>query len=236
MTEQVIEHVQTEILNGRMTPNVWYSVYKLAEQLDMSRSPCRDALLRLEEAGIIQFTKNRGFRVIETTPEDIAQDFAIRLGIEPAAAFRAAKFMTETEVERVKTIQRELIKAAEINSAQIFFEWDLALHDIILLSGKSTRGRKVIDRIRNGQRLLGVGNYPGGRSLMDICHEHQPIVDALALGHADDAADAMFAHLGHSGCVLIRQALDRDERLSMLTEEELDLRTRQIWEEHTLGY
>ncbi|MDO4910412.1 MAG: GntR family transcriptional regulator [Corynebacterium sp.] len=236
MTEFVMEYVRGRILSGEMNTNEWYSVYRLSDELDISRSPCRDALLRLEEIGLIQFTKNRGFRVLETTPEDVAQDFAIRLGIEPQAAYRAATFRTQAELDRLHSVQQSLINAAENNEMQVFFEWDLALHDLILLAGKSARGRRIIDQIRNASRLLGVGTSPGMRSLMDICEEHEPIIQAIAAGNADEAANLMANHLVSSGCLLVRQSLERGDKENLMSTQELNERTAEIWNEHTLGY
>lgn len=53
--EQAIAAVRAAIDDGRMKPGVKYSVYQLAEGLGISRTPVRDALLRLEEVGVIKF-------------------------------------------------------------------------------------------------------------------------------------------------------------------------------------
>lgn len=233
MTEYVMEYVRQSVLNGEMDTKEWYSVYRLADELGVSRSPCRDALLKLEETGLIRFVKNRGFKVNETTAEDVAQDFALRLGIEPPAAYRAAALMDNTELQRIQSIHKELYKAAEDNQAQVFFQWDLAFHDVILLAGKTPRGRRIVDQIRNNTRLLGVGTHKGARSLEDICIEHEPIVTALLDGDCQAARQGMKDHLHTSGCFLVRQAYERSH--SDLSPEEIQKQTQKIWNAHTIG-
>ena len=103
LTDQVMDFVRESTLDKTMVTGEWYSVYQVSDQLGISRSPVRDALLRLEEAGLIRFTRNRGFQIVETKPSDVAEIFALRLGIEPAAAYRAAQLRTENSSTKQMT-------------------------------------------------------------------------------------------------------------------------------------
>ena len=51
LTEQVMDTVRDKIVDGSMSPDTWYSVYQLSAELGVSRSPVRDALLRLPRGG-----------------------------------------------------------------------------------------------------------------------------------------------------------------------------------------
>ena len=88
--EQAIAAVRAAIDDGRMKPGVKYSVYQLAEGLGISRTPVRDALLRLEEVGLIKFEARQGFRVLLPQPKEIAEIFAVRLALELPAVRKAA--------------------------------------------------------------------------------------------------------------------------------------------------
>jgi DNA-binding GntR family transcriptional regulator len=81
--------VLAAIADGRLEPGGRYSVAQLAEQLGISRTPVREALLVLEREGRVRFERNKGVRVLETTAADIAEVFELRLLLEVPAAAKA---------------------------------------------------------------------------------------------------------------------------------------------------
>ena len=91
LTDWVVEHIRAALRTRAMVPGATYSGYQLAADLGISRSPVRDGLLRLAATGLIEFTPNRGFRIIQPTETDIAEIYALRIAIEVPAARRAAR-------------------------------------------------------------------------------------------------------------------------------------------------
>ena len=89
LTDWVVEHIRAALRTRAMVPGATYSGYQLAADLGISRSPVRDGLLRLAATGLIEFTPNRGFRIIQPTETDIAEIYALRIAIEVPAARRA---------------------------------------------------------------------------------------------------------------------------------------------------
>ena len=81
--------VLAAIADGRLEPGGRYSVAQLAEQLGISRTPVREALLVLEREGRVRFERNRGVRILETTAADVAEVFELRLLLEVPAAAKA---------------------------------------------------------------------------------------------------------------------------------------------------
>src|SRR6478672_598431 len=97
LPDAVVDAVRAGITAGELVPDETYSVYQLADLLDVSRSPVREALVRLAEAGLVQINRNRGFRVVIPQARDIEEIIDIRLALEPAAARRAAEHATDDE-------------------------------------------------------------------------------------------------------------------------------------------
>ena len=93
LTDWVVEHIRAALRTRAMVPGATYSGYQLAADLGISRSPVRDGLLRLAATGLIEFTPNRGFRIIQPTETDIAEIYALRIAIEVPAAQRAARIL-----------------------------------------------------------------------------------------------------------------------------------------------
>src|SRR6476620_2281852 len=97
LADAVVDAVRAGITAGELLPDETYSVYQLAALLEVSRSPVREALLRLAEAGLVQINRNRGFQVVIPRARDITAIFDIRLALEPAAARRAAELAADDE-------------------------------------------------------------------------------------------------------------------------------------------
>ena len=70
--------MRTEIISGQSPPGTMYSVPTLADDLGVSTTPVREALLELARNGLIEPVRNRGFRVVEPTLEELSQLFEVR--------------------------------------------------------------------------------------------------------------------------------------------------------------
>ena len=220
-----MDHVRIAVIDGTMPPGSWHSVYQLSELLGISRSPVRDALLRLEEAGLVEFVRNRGFRVVETTANDVAEIFGIRLGIEPAAAYRAATAPTISEIAALDSTVAAMYQSANNHDEEEFFSYDRHLHRLIMVAGSAHRGADIIDRLRIHTRILGPSTAGASRSFQDILDEHRPVIEAIRTRDAEGAREAMREHLLTTGLLLLRQSLN----------ERATTEADQTWNKYTSG-
>ncbi|AHC26753.2 MULTISPECIES: GntR family transcriptional regulator [Mycobacteriaceae] len=213
--EQVMEAVREALDAGVMQPGVKYSVYQLAAALGVSRTPVRDALLRLEEVGLIGFEARQGFRVRLPDPREIAEIFAIRLALEPPAAARAASGCDDALAGRLRDRMAAMQAAADSGDARIFAHQDQLLHDDILVAAHNGRARAIVRSLRETTRLLGATTE---RTMSDIDAEHRPVVDAIIANRPSDALRAMRSHLTSTGVLLVTQAV-RDQRYPIDAEQ-----------------
>ena len=205
--EQAIAAVRAAIDDGRMKPGVKYSVYQLAEGLGISRTPVRDALLRLEEVGLIKFEARQGFRILLPQPKEIAEIFAVRLALELPAVRRAATADDPALPDALLQQQRLMRDAAAVGNEHQFAHHDLGLHDLILDAADNSRARAIVKTLRETTRLLGANTADKTRTLTDIDDEHTPVIDAIIAGQPDEAEAAMRRHLENTGRLLVAQAL-----------------------------
>lgn len=205
--EQAIAAVRAAIDDGRMKPGVKYSVYQLAEGLGISRTPVRDALLRLEEVGLIKFEARQGFRILLPQPKEIAEIFAVRLALELPAVRKAATASDPALSDALLRRQRLMRDAAAVGDEHQFAHHDLGLHDLILDAADNSRARAIVKTLRETTRLLGANTADKTRTLTDIDDEHTPVIDAIIAGDPDEAEAAMRRHLENTGRLLVAQAL-----------------------------
>ncbi|MFI7132358.1 GntR family transcriptional regulator [Nonomuraea sp. NPDC050153] len=206
LAEQVISEVRRAVHTGAMVPGRLYSVYQVAEQLNVSRSPVREAMLRLAEAGLVQVERNRGFRVVLPHPREIVEIFGVRLALELPAVRRAARGGAAGLGEELRATMEEMAAAVEAADDALFFQLDQALHDRVLAAAGNGRARAIVGGLRDTMRILGTSTDDRSRTLRQVHEEHEPIVAALAAADAEGAVLAMRAHLTNTGLILARQA------------------------------
>jgi DNA-binding GntR family transcriptional regulator len=209
LADAVVEAVRTGITAGELVPDTTYSVYQLADLLGVSRSPVREGLLRLAEAGLVRIDRNRGFRVLTPQARDIEEIIDIRLALEPAAARRAAEQATDAQHAEIREAFEAMGAAlgedgtGRTDEAR-FWMADHAVHDTLMRAGGNQRAAAIIDRLRSTTALLGPPTTTAGRTLAEIRDEHGPIVTAVLDRRGADAEAAMRHHLEHTGQLLAR--------------------------------
>ncbi|ANY09447.1 GntR family transcriptional regulator [Pseudonocardia sp. HH130630-07] len=198
----VAQAVRDGVAAGELVPDRTYSVYQLAELLGVSRSPVREGLLQLAEAGLVQIARNRGFRIVLPAAHDIEEILEIRLALEPPAAERAARRGTDAEHDAVREALAGMTAAAARGDEPAFWAADRALHDRLLRAGGNARAAAIVERLRATTALLGPPTTASGRTLEEIVAEHEPVVAALVSRDGPAAGAAMREHLERTGRLL----------------------------------
>ncbi|WP_166671202.1 GntR family transcriptional regulator [Cryobacterium psychrophilum] len=207
MTDQVSRLITQAIHDGTLAPATMYSIVQLADELGVSRSPVREALLRMAEAGIVRIERNRGFSIVRPLARDVVEIFAIRLALEVYAVGRVSR----TANSGLASTLRDDLRAAHQRAAECdeegFFRHDFNFHDHILEAAGNDRARNTVLRLRETMRILGPATTAAGRSLAAIEAEHEPIITGITDGNAAAAMQAMMEHLTHTGLLLTQHAL-----------------------------
>jgi DNA-binding GntR family transcriptional regulator len=206
LADAVADAVRRGVAERQLVPEETYSVYQLAELLGVSRSPVREGLLRLAEAGLVEIARNRGFRVVRPTAHDIAEIFEIRQALEPTAARRAARLATEADRASLTQALAAMAAAASSGDEEAFWGADRALHRAVLLASGNARAAAVVEDLRATTALLGPPTTATGRTLAEIHEEHAPIVRGVLARRPEWAGPAMRRHLTRTERLLVASA------------------------------
>jgi len=198
--------LRTAILTGELRAGELYSVSALAAQLGVSRTPIREAVLGLAEAGLLAVERNRGFRVVRPGAEAIADVFAVRLLLEVPAAGAAAGRADPKLIRALNADLATMRSAARARDEPAFMLADRAFHDLVLGAAGNPVLASVVGGLREGIVSLGASTAGRSRSLRAIADEHVPIRAALAAGNAAGAERAMREHLTRTRDLLVVQA------------------------------
>ncbi|MEU8236534.1 GntR family transcriptional regulator [Actinoplanes sp. NPDC048967] len=195
LADAVAQSVRDGVAAGQLVPDKTYSVYQLADLLGVSRSPVREGLLRLAQAGLVEIRRNRGFRVLPPRAHDIEEIIGIRLALEPPAARAAAEQATDEQHATIRAALATMAAAAARGDDASFWPADRTLHDLLLRAAGRPRTAAIVEQLRSTTALLGPPTTASGRTLAEIHSEHEPVVTAVLARDGGAAEAAMRAHL-----------------------------------------
>ncbi|GAA1824085.1 GntR family transcriptional regulator [Planosporangium flavigriseum] len=208
LTGKVGEALRSAILSGELVAGQLYSVQDLAEVLGVSRTPVREALIRLASKGMVQFERNRGVRILQSTPSDLEEVFELRMLLEVPAARLAVARMRDDDVVELRKCFDGMISAADAGDERSLMMHDRRFHAVILSAAGNQRLTALVDSLRDLVLTRGVTTAGTSRTLHDIANEHLPIVERFEARDADGVASAMHAHVLHTARLLIKQEFD----------------------------
>ncbi|HZU18068.1 MAG TPA: GntR family transcriptional regulator [Candidatus Dormibacteraeota bacterium] len=194
-TDQVLRALTDAIVEGRLVPGTLHSVGSLAEQLGVSRTPVREALIQLSRRGMVGFERNRGVRILQTTIHDLEEIFEIRLWIEPSAAAQAVGRMGTREVEAVRHHFEVMGAAALRGNLAEMWRHDRALHRTIVQSSGNLRAAQYLDGLRDLVLMRGATTVGRARSPLEVVEDHRRLVEAVEARDPEAAAEEMRRHI-----------------------------------------
>jgi len=199
LTDWAYSILKNEILSLHVSPGSQMHVEELSEKLGISRTPVREALLRLSTAGLVQVLPRVGFFVANITVGELFELFELREWLESNAAAKVAPILTENELAYLDELMDGTALAIEKNNVEKFLEAEEAFHDFIIKRCGNQHLVNITESLYNlihRERILSV------RSKENIelsLVEHRLIVSAF---HAKDSAlatTAMAAHIRAAG-------------------------------------
>lgn len=146
-SEGVARVLRNEIFSGRMQPGEPLRERCLAEQLDVSRTPVREALFTLHSEGLVELSPNRGATVRTITSHEIVQIYSVRTLLESYAAGEAATCRTRADLEALADAQAKLERLSANGSAYEQALADLAFHQIISDAAGSRLLRTIMGQV-----------------------------------------------------------------------------------------
>lgn len=193
---QAYEQILELILTGGARPGELVNERRLADALNMSRTPVRDALLMLEGEGLLLRQGSRGLQVRQMRVEDYMDALQVRLLLEPTVARMAAG---KVPLATIATLRTQIDEVRALPPDQpvdraLVRDIDEGLHGAICEAVENRQLSAIIRTMRRQTQIFDLRSMP--ERLADTCGEHLAILDAVEVGDGEAAAAAMAAHLG----------------------------------------
>lgn len=182
---------------------------ELAAVFDISRTPIREALMRLEGERLATRSR-RGLVVSTISAEEIVEVYEIREALDGVAARLAARFRTDADLAELRSLQRLMSDAAVRGDAKRMARLNVEFHRVL---ARATRNGMLLDFVDSIHKWVlrfhsTTFEYAGRRS--EALVEHGRIIEAVAAGDADTAEAVAKDHMRRARLIRIEMQARSD--------------------------
>jgi DNA-binding GntR family transcriptional regulator len=187
LREQVYEYLRNEMTTGSMTGGSTINLNKIAEQLGISKTPLRDALIHLEIEGFVTILPRRGVMVNALELNDVKNAYEAIGIIEASILLDCFDRITPSHISRLEELNERMIKDVNNNDFSRLFQTNLAFHTVFnTLSGNSLLNKFMLPlkhRLYDFQGQSYIRDWE-----MKNCEEHSLCIDFLKQENPQQAA------------------------------------------------
>jgi len=195
LAEQAADTLREFILLGKLAPGVAVPERDLADALNISRTPMKEALRILKVEGLISYGPTRRLRVADPSMEELAQNLAVLGVLEALAGELACRHATDAEIARAADLE-ERMRLADIDTDPLqFFRWDMAFHKTIV---QASRNEPLLDSHQTYNARLWRARFISSKARMArdrTLGQHADILAALQARNGKACARHMRRHL-----------------------------------------
>ena len=182
-TVSLLDKLRMAIYHGEFTPGLRLVESELAARYDTTRGAVREALVQLENEGLILRPRNRSASVRPVTPAEAVEITEVRAVIEGLCAAKAAATATEADHEELRSLMRQMGKAVKRGDMLTDSRISDLMHAKIREIGGQGTANRILERLRyqDVRYQFHVSLLPG--RLVKGANEHFDIIEAVIAGN-----------------------------------------------------
>jgi len=197
LVDGAYDALKDAIRNNRFSPGYQGSEQEIATQLGMSRTPVHEAIIRLQEEGLVRVLPRRGVMVCALSPDDMREIYEVIIALETASAELIA---AKSEVERfliaddLYHVNHRMHEALTVEDLAAWAADDEKFHQILVERSGNRRLARLFHTVMDQShraRMITLRLRPKPTQSVE---QHQAIIDAIRDGDVAAAGDRAKAH------------------------------------------
>jgi len=188
--EQVYKYLREQMNRGEFLPGSTINIGKIADQLGISKTPLRDALILLEMEGFVTILPRRGVRVNGLTLKDVKNAYELVGPLEAAIVQNCFERITPAHIEQMEILNEKMLRKIEENDFERFFQSNLEFHNVYVDLSDNELIKKTILPVK--QHLY---DFPTKIYIREWerrnCGEHIDFINCLKKGDPKGAASVL---------------------------------------------
>jgi DNA-binding GntR family transcriptional regulator len=152
LSEQIAGYLRVQIIRGELVPGERILEAKLAEAMEVSRGPIREALRILEKTRLIELTPRRGARVTEMSPGDIESLYDVLTELYALVAGKAAENRDQEDLQRIRTAVKGAATCASRGDPAGYYESIFAFATAIRRASRNALADQMLEDLEPATR------------------------------------------------------------------------------------
>ena len=195
LSDQIANRLRDMIIQNELAPGDRIREREVCKELQVSRTPLREALHKLASEGLIELIPNRGAVITRPSAEEIADMLQVLGVLEAFAGERVCEYISEQEVAEIKALQYEMLAAFARQDRLRYFKLNQKIHLAIVKAARSetlfTLHARLNARLYRIRYQSNLKNETWGSALA----EHDHILEALEQRDAEKLSTLLRQHL-----------------------------------------
>jgi DNA-binding GntR family transcriptional regulator len=204
LTDRIYDHIREGIVTNTLKPGTRLEELEIANSLDVSRTPVREALGRLGADGLVTIMPRRGAIVVTLTDKDIEDMYQVREALEILSLQLGAPRLTPSDLADLQRLHVEFKKSLDQGEYQACCGRDREFHDRLIILSGNNKLKELYDRLG---ATIQVTRW---MHCNDHVHQerayvhHSGIIEALQSGDSDLACARLAEHIRNVKADLLR--------------------------------
>ena len=212
--DEVSATLRERIFSGELLPGSFLDEVQLAEALQISRTPLREALKVLTAEGLVRHEPRRGCFVNQVTEQDLDEIFPVIALLEGRCAFEAARNATDADLLALEELHERLNRHAAAGRITEYYAANFAIHEAIITLASNRWLAQTIGDLRKIVKLARLQQLHAPGRLQQSLTEHMAVFAALKARDAEGAEAAMRTHLTRQRVALRDLARNQKSRIA----------------------
>jgi len=189
LKDQVYEYLRRQMKVGGLRPGSIIDMNACCQKLGISRTPLRDALIRLEMEGFVHILPRRKVVVNTLSVQDIKDFYQILGALESTAILSASSFLSKKEINKMKKLNDQMEQSIKRDDFDTYYEKNVLFHDIYLELSGNKMLRRTADTLK--KRLY---DFPRREGYIkeweqNSIKEHKRFIELMEKERYQEAAD-----------------------------------------------
>jgi DNA-binding GntR family transcriptional regulator len=214
LSDIAYERIRDSIFSGKMKPGEIYNEREIASQMQVSRTPVREALRQLAVESLVTSIPGRGFKVNRFFSRDIKEIYEFRMALEVAIVKKIAESPEQYNLIKAEQQLQKQREAMDKKDYDKFVKFDGKFHSELSKLIGNTRMETALDKSRDVSQLVADYKTMASGRGNEIIAEHEIILECLRQGEVAKAQKSMEKHLKESLLAVLKVLRKRDSLIS----------------------
>jgi DNA-binding GntR family transcriptional regulator len=206
--EQVAQRLRQMLVEGGIPPGAKLNERELAELLQVSRTPLREAIKMLAAEGLVELVPNRGAIALALGEADVLNTFEVMAGLEAQSGELAAERITDAELAEIQAMHFEMLAAYTRQDLSAYYSINNRIHRAINAAAKNPVLSAVYEQVNARLQALRFRSNQDGEKWKRAVKEHETMIEALAARDPAAMRAVLLTHLRNKRDVVLEQLRD----------------------------